>query len=421
MKVYSFLEIARHARKNSEYYSELYKEIDENEPDITKYPIIDQVKFWDANSLENNKVLTEKFEAGIIFKSGGTTGNPKFSCFTNSEWKAFTEISAKGYIQNGVKKGDRVGNLFYAGELYASFLYVSFISFFAETGINHPISGGAPIEEIVKIIKTLNINVLAGVPTTIMKIADFISKNKIEGIKIDLVLFGGESFYRDQRETLAEIFPGVTIHSILYASVDGGELGYADESCGIDEHRRFDETTIMEIVDEETGEPITDTEKPGKLLVTNLCRKLMPIIRYPAGDRAVWVDPVGVKDRKFRLLGRTEEGARIGPCTLYVQDAGKVLEAFSNHIKVLNFQIVTTHYDNKDQASLRILPLSKPKNPSELEEKIREKIYEERHMLEESAKNGITHPIEVRFIDESELFTNPRTGKAKRVVDNRFN
>ena len=48
----------------------------------------------------------------------------------------------------------------------------------------------------------------------------------------------------------------------------------------------------------------------------------MPIIRYPVGDNAVWIEP----GRKLRIIGRAEEGARVGPVTVYYDDMRLVLE-----------------------------------------------------------------------------------------------
>lgn len=420
MAIYKFKELVDYARANSRFYSEYFKDIPDDESDISKFPIMAQEQYWAANNLENNTLLTGKLDAGIVFKSGGTTGNPKFSYFTNEEWHEFVKISGFGYKHNGIKPGDKVANLFYAGELYASFIYITFSSFFANAGVNYPISGATEVSEIVNIIKTLNINVIAGTPTTIMKVAEFIFANKVENVKIDLVLFGGESFYTDQRESLKKIFPDVKINSVLYASVDGGELGFFDATCNQDEHRCFDETTILEIVDEESGIVIEDEDIAGKILITNLTRKLMPIIRYPAGDRAQWLEPKGTLNRKFKLLGRTEEGARIGPCTLYIEDILKVLEKHSDVLQVINFQIVLEHFDNLDKGTLLIVPISKNHDSQDLSELIKNSIYEERHMLTDLIKQELIHPIDVKFIENSELLTNKRTGKAKRVVDLRL-
>ncbi len=420
MAVYTFKELVDYARANSRFYSEYYKEVPIDEGDISKYPVIVQEKYWAANSIENNTLLTKSFDAGLVFKSGGTTGNPKFSYFTNDEWNEFTKISAFGYRHNGIKMGDKVANLFYAGELYASFIYITFSSYYANVGVNYPISGATEISEIVKLIKSLHLNVLAGTPTTIMKVAKYIAINDIKDVNIRLVLFGGESFYDDQRETIKNILPNVEINSILYASVDGGELGYSDNTCNQDEQRKFDATTILEIICDDNGELIEDVNIPGKIIITNLTRRLMPLIRYPVGDRAVWLEPKGTPNRKFKLLGRTEEGARLGPCTLYFEDVLKVLQLYSGIFQVVNFQIVIEHFDNMDKGTLLIVPIGTISNPDNICNQVRDSIYEERQMLLELVGQEVVHPFEVKFINDSELITNSRTGKIKRIVDNRF-
>ena len=126
MAIYKFKELVDYARANSRFYSEYFKDIPDDESDISKFPIMAQEQYWAANNLENNTLLTGKLDAGIVFKSGGTTGNPKFSYFTNEEWHEFVKISGFGYKHNGIKPGDKVANLFYAGELYASFIYITF-------------------------------------------------------------------------------------------------------------------------------------------------------------------------------------------------------------------------------------------------------------------------------------------------------
>lgn len=420
MDIHSFEEIVNFARTNSEFYRDLYKNVPIGEKDITKYPIIIQEKFWEANSIENNKLLTGPIENGMVLKSGGTTGNPKYSFFTSDEWYEFTKISSLGFKANGIKSGDRIANLFYAGELYASFLYITFVIESGGVGVNFPISGQAPVDEIVDLIMKLKINIIAGVPTTIMSLFDYVVKHNITDFKVDRILFGGESFYHDQRETIKAILPDIDISSILYASVDGAELGYVDKTCGVDEHRRFDQTTILEIIDEATDEPIEEQNVAGKLIVTNLYRKLMPLIRYPVGDRAMWIEPKGTPNRKFKLMGRSEEGARIGCATLYIQDALKVINYFKNEIHIINFQIVTIHHDNRDQGIIRLVLQNSEEQSDELANKILAKLYEERVMLKELVEKGLIHPIKIEWITNDMVETNKRTGKTKRIIDKRF-
>ena len=415
------LKLINFARQNSPFYKKLYKNIPEECDDISKYPIIDQQLFWRNNENMKDGVLTSKHGSGIVFKSGGTSGNPKFSYFTAKEWDSFTEVSGRGFCKNGIKKGDRIANLFYAGELYASFIYVTDLIKSAGIGVSYPIAGQTPIEEIVHISKKLNINVMAGVPTTMMNIVEYLQDHPELKPNIELILFGGETFYDDQLDAIYQCFGNIKINSILYASVDGGELGYFDAlTCKNGEHRVFDESTIMEIVDEASEEVINDENIAGKLLVTNLNRKLMPLIRYPVGDVAMWCEPKGVKNRKFKLLGRSQEGARIGPATLYIQDIIDILKHFHDEIHILNFQLLITHKDKKDMALIKLVPDNLPQYKDILAQKIIDYLYSERAMFKELLQNNIIHPIKIQWCEANELTSNPRTGKTKHILDERL-
>jgi phenylacetate-CoA ligase len=416
-----FLEHILFVRKHSPYYEKLYADVAKECEDISCYPIVEQSSFWEANENFGDGVLTSTHESGIVFKSGGTSGNPKYSYFSAKEWDDFTAVSGRGFRHNGIKQGDRIANLFYAGELYASFIYVTDLIKSANVGVSYPISGQIPIPEIVAMIQKLQINVLAGIPTTIMNIIAYLEEHPEIQLDIELILFGGESFYDDQLELISNFFANAKVHSILYASVDGGELGYFDAtSCKNGEHRTFDESTIMEIVDEDTLEVIEDENVIGKLLVTNLNRKLMPLIRYPVGDTAVWTEPKGSKNRKFKLLGRSQEGARIGPATLYIQDIIAIFEHFHNEVRVLNFQIHITHDAHKDRACIKVVPEHKPKEPEQLAKTIINYLYTQRTMLIDLLKDNLIHPITLEWVDSQEIQSNPRTGKTKRIIDKRL-
>jgi phenylacetate-CoA ligase len=416
-----FLEHVNFVRKNSPYYAQLYKDVPLGCEDISQYPIVDQKKFWRANENFGDGVLTAKHESGIVFKSGGTSGNPKYSYFSAKEWDDFTQVSGRGFRKNGVKKGDRIANLFYAGELYASFIYITDLIKSADVGVSYPIAGQTEISTIVEMLQKLNINVIAGVPTTIMNIVSYLQTHKDIKLNIDLVLFGGESFYDDQLQAIKDEFGDARVHSVLYASVDGGELGYFDAiTCENGEHRVFDESTIMEIVDEETNEVIKEANRAGILLVTNLNRKLMPLIRYPVGDMAMWTQEERAPDRKFKLLGRSQEGARIGPATLYLQDIEDILKYFHNDVHILNFQLLVTHDAKKDRAVIKVVPSLMPSNAQELSNKIIQRLYDQRVMFKELLANKIIHPISLEWCEADSLQKNARTGKTKRILDNRM-
>ncbi len=420
MKNQKLKELVLFAKKNSPFYKELYKNIDELNFLITDLPLIKQEEFWKANDIANNQLLTNSKEQGITFKSGGTTGNPKFSFFSYPEWQDFTNTFGQGMIKNDLAQDDKIANLFYAGNLYASFLFIHNSILNARSGQIFPIAGHTSCEEIISSLKQFNINVLAGVPTTIMKIVDYIKENKNQDLKINKILFGGESFYSDQREIIKTVFQGCKILSIGCASVDAGEIGFCDQGCEIDEHRVFDDSTILEIIDEDTSEVIKDVGVVGKIYLTNLNRKTMPIIRYPVGDKASWIEPLNTKNRKFKLAGRTNEGARVGPVTLYPSDIEKILHKFVKDLDISTFQIVITHIDAKDKATIKIASSKEKYILDKYTDVIRKEIYSERKMLHDSVVENIIQELQIDWIKQSELVVNERTGKLKRIIDKRY-
>jgi len=415
MKSYSLGELVQHARTYSPFYKELYKNIGTFSK-VEQLPVLDSASFWKANSIDDNQVLTAQQKDGIVFKSGGTTGNPKFSFFGLDEWEVFTRAFGEGMRKGGLETGERVANLFYAGDLYASFMFISKSIEKSNSNIVHyPLSGGAEFDHIIETMNSFQITTWAGVPTTMMKLTEYAQDNQLHAPK--KILFGGESMYQDQIDFIESVFPHVHIQSIGYASVDGGLLGYLDKTCGIQEHRVFSEYTIMEILDEDTLEVITEPNRPGKMFLTNLTRLLMPIIRYPVGDKAMWIDDASViEHRKFKILGRSEEGARVGPATIYYEDMSQLLNMFHDVIHIKGFQLCLVHFDGHDQLVIRVAA----NHPTDaVQRDIVEHIYTERSMIKKLVDDKLIHPLVLEFVHMTDLDTNARTGKLKRIIDAR--
>ena len=161
-------ELLQHIKDNSPYYKKLWAD---SPLDISKLPIIDQEDFWNANNWKDNSLLTCSKRTGVVFKSGGTTGRPKFSIFTKSEWHEFTKIFGES-MDAVLDNGDRVANMFYSGELYASFLFIEkSLELSKKDTLTFPVAGATSLKEMVKIINDYDINVLAGVPTSLMALA----------------------------------------------------------------------------------------------------------------------------------------------------------------------------------------------------------------------------------------------------------
>jgi phenylacetate-CoA ligase len=150
-------------------------------------------------------------------------------------------------------------------------------------------------------------------------------------------------------------------------------------------------------------------------VVTNLFRTLMPVIRYPVGDRAEWVDP---QRQRFRLMGRSGEGARLGAVMMPTEDIRAVLIEADPDRVITGMQLVTRRWDGKNGLILRLASLGEP--PAGLSEQLIEAVYAARPMYPAEVAAGAIHHLAIEWVARDELITNPRTGKLVQVVDERL-
>lgn len=412
VKVYTVDEIISYARNNSKYYQKLYKDVAPGAK-LADLPLIESDDFWANCDKDGYCVATRPQVDGQIFKSGGTTGNPKYSLYTHEEWQTMCECSGAVLTRGGLTNGTRIANMFYAGGMYASFLYTYSMLYFASAKtIMYNLSGNIYIEEMVHSILDHKINCLAGLPSILTKIVSYIDENNLTGFEVDTVYFAGETLYQDQRDRISKVFGReIEFRSIFYASNDGGPIGYFTKDCGFNEHRVMSELTLMELIDPDTGEVITEMNRPGVIYITSLFKTLIPLIRYPAGDMGEYTEPEGVPDRKFRILGRSNVAARAGYVTLYPQDIANVLKECN--IDYYSYQIIV---EREGRDFFRFKIACQEAGDTKL---FLEKLFEQRGILKEAIDDeAVGEPI-VEWCKASDLEYNPRTGKLKVVIDKR--
>ena len=414
-KVYSIEEIISYARANSRYYQELYKDIPEN-ASLEELPFVDQDHFWAHCDKTGGTVATRPQVDGQIFKSGGTTGEPKYSLYSAEEWQTMCECSGAVLGKGGLKNGMKIANLFYAGGLYASFIYTYSMLYFAPAKtIMYHLSGNISIEEMVTTIHEHRIDCIAGIPSILTKIASYIEEHEMKDFAVDTIYFAGETLFMDQREKIAKAFGReIEFRSIFYASNDGGPIGYFTKDCGFNEHRLMSDLCKMELIDPDTGEVITEMNRRGIIYITCLFKTLIPLIRYPAGDMGEYTEPEGTADRKFRILGRSNVAARAGYVTLYPQDVGNVLKMCD--IDYYSYQIIVEH-QIKDQFTFRIAVSQADENNTE---KFLNMLYKERSLLKNAIDDDMMEIPKIEWCKPSDMEYNPRTGKLKVLIDRRL-
>ncbi|MFB6805617.1 phenylacetate--CoA ligase family protein [Streptomyces sp. NPDC056387] len=419
MPVQQFSDLVRFARDRSPFYADLYADLPPHVSRITDVPVVDQNEFWAANTLHDNRVLTAPLGEAVVFKTGGTTGTPRFSCYTREEWREFVTAFGSGMVDAGLRPGHRVADLFYAGELYASFLFIlDSLAHAPVANVRLPIGGGAAPASTVATLEDFGAHVVAGTPTTLCRLAEHLTSTGRRMPGVEFLFFGGEALFADQRRLLSAAFPQATPRSLGYASVDGGLLGRPVPGPDPRTHRPFAPHTVVEILDETTGEPIREPGRPGRVVVTQLFRSLMPVIRYPAGDRAEWT---GTEGGPFRILGRAEEGVRVGPVSLYWQDATDAVAEADTEGRVTGMQLVVRRWEGRDGLVLRLAtaPGQDPAGLDLLAKGLVTGLNTARPLYPDSVAAGFVHPLGVEWVRHRDLVVNSRSGKLVRVVDER--
>ncbi|MFG2638253.1 phenylacetate--CoA ligase family protein [Streptomyces sp. NPDC048362] len=417
MPVQSFTELIRFVRHHSPFYRELYARLPEHVAHLTDLPVVPQADFWRANSPRGNRLLTAPLEEAVVFRSGGTTGAPKFSYYTRTEWREFTTAFGAGLVGAGLRPGHRVADLFYAGDLYASFSFVlDSLHRSPVANVRLPIGGATPWESTAATLEEFRVQAVAGTPTTLCSLAERLTRAGRTLPDVELLFFGGECLFGDQLPLLEAAFPNAEPRSLGYASVDAGLLGEAVPGGDPRVHRAFTPYTVVEILDDESDDPVGDPGVPGRLVVTDLRRRLMPVLRYPAGDRAEWVDrDAGV----FRILGRAEEGVRVGPVSLYTEDVHEVVAGADGSGTVSGVQLVVRRRDGRDGLVLRLAVARPGEEHRALEESVVQGLLAQRPFYAEATTAGHVNPLVVEWVRHQDLAVNSRSGKLVRVVDER--
>lgn len=339
---------------NTNYYKKIINneilKLDNNQfyEEFLKIPLLGKNEIYSnclpdsTNIISNNNLLDT-----YIFASGGTTGKPKFALYTYEELDYATYILSDIYRVAGIKSNDKVANLFIAGGLWTSFIVANkAIEKIGATCL--PIGGNTSFDTILEFFKMLKPNVLIGLPSIILKFAEFCESKNVK-INLDLILYGGEHLRKNSREYLSKIFDNPKIMSAGYAAVDCGPIGFQCEYLSGSLHHVLSNYQFVEFINN-NGIPAKNGEV-GEIVVTNLNRVRMPIIRFKTGDLGIahtnYVCKCGRSNLVFELLGRCDDILVIGGTNLTPNDFENSISKFNELSDI--FQIVAkTNTDGFD-------------------------------------------------------------------------
>lgn len=373
-------------------------------------PVLTRDDLFDHGPPHSEAMLTGALASAYVFRTGGTTGHPKFSVFSSAEFRAMVEPFVLTYRAAGLEPADRVANTFTVGSLYASFVFVN--RCLEEMGVvNLPYTMSAPPELVASQWDLFGLTALMGFPSHLMSVVKAIGPGKIRKL-----FYAGEHLHAPDRRILTEEYGIAHIASGGYGAVDTGLMGYQCRAATGSEHHVLVDHAVVEIVDAETLEPVSDGE-PGRVLITCLDRLLMPMIRYDIGDRARWLAepcPCGRPEPRFELLGRGGDALRIGIANVGHDEIALALQEVAAVV-----QIVKERHDGSDRLLVRYEPRSAQQGAGgrRAPDELSRLVLAAKPDLAKMVAAGQIAPVVVQEVPAGALPRSPLTGKQIKVED----
>ena len=256
-------------------------------------------------------------------------------------------------------------------------------------------------------------NAVVGLPSIIIKLAEEIKARGL-AIRIEKILYGGEHLRPQTCDFLRETVGAVSIRSAGYACVDTGPIGWQCAHLAGSVHHVLEEYCYTEILSTIDLQPVTGNE-PGEIVATNLNRLLMPVVRYRTGDLGRWVETgncqCGFSGQSFELLGRCDDLLVIGGINLMPVDVAAGLAGLAVS---QSFQIAAKTVNGRDQLCLR-LEADKILADKTVVAALQKGSYKIAESLHENWMD-----IVIEWYKPGQIMRNPRTGKLKPVVDERY-
>ncbi|KAF5636165.1 AMP-dependent synthetase ligase [Fusarium sp. NRRL 52700] len=393
----------------SPFHKDLYRDLATTGQLIPKeVPSIDHSKYWAAYHDSERSVITSGQIDGVLMKTGGTTGIPEFTSYSQIELLRTASLLGDG-LHAGLRAGDRVANLFYAGDLYGSFLlHILSVIYLPITANQIPIGGLMAPDVTAQLLRTCRATAVLSTITSLVRLVSYCRPKQEGFLAVTAVMFGGEPMFEDQNATMAYLFPNATIRSCIYGSIDAGVVTVSAGSSDPSEHVVLSAAAIVEILIDQNGAlvPTEESNIPGTLVVTNLIRDLTLVIRYPTGDRTEWIDQSA---GTFRLLGRNNYA---------VPYLRQLARAVLKTVAIEAFLVVITHQDSKDAIEVTLNKSEPP--PVGSGDDIIEMLNEQTPMLKKNIEMGLVAPTKVCFKSICDMKTNPRTGKLPEIIDLRL-
>ena len=344
-----------------------------------------------------------------IHASSGTTGKPVVSCYTRKDLDVWSEVMARGLTMMGVTDEDIIQNTHGYGLFTGGFGVHYGAQKLGASVI--PISTGQTRRQI-EIMKDFGTSVMIFTPSYGLYLSEVAEEEGFnpDDSSLKAIGFGAEMWTEEMRQEIQKRFkvPAYNIYGLTEITGPGIGIECAEQK-GL---HIAEDYFYPEIVDPNTLEQ----KKPGEtgtLVLTNLERESMPVIRFITKDITSLNYEKCNCGRSFvrmnRITGRADDMLKVKGVAVFPSQIEKAL--FKIDDIEPHYQIIVTRPNRLDQMEVRV---EASKNLFFDEVK---KLVETKEKIARYIENEIGIRVDVTLVEPKSI---PRSeGKAVRVIDKR--
>ncbi len=344
-----------------------------------------------------------------LHASSGTTGKPIVVAYTKEDVQDWTTAMLRSFAACGLHQGDIIQNAYGYG-LFTGGLGAHYgAEALGATVI--PISGGNTDRQIM-VLKDFGVTAICCTPSYFLHLVERAGELgvNLKDLPLRVGVFGAEPWTQGMRERI-EAESGIKAYDIYGLSEIIGPGVAMECPCQAGPHL-FEDMFYPEIINTKTGEPCPDGVE-GELVLTTLCKRAMPMIRYRTHDiTALGADPCDCG----RTLRRIQRIARRSDDMLIIRG----VNMFPSQLAAALLKVEGTrpHYQI-------IVDRDKGLDTLEVQVEVTAEFFSDKVSELEGLQAKLTHSIEtVTGLHADVRLVAPRTlqrseGKARRVVDKR--
>ena len=188
-------------------------------------------------------------------------------------------------------------------------------------------------DNFMSVLENAHPTVVSGLPSAL----DFGLSEDFEvpaDSSVRLLLTGGNFFSNNKRMTLENKWRLSWYDFLGVSEIFGPIMGECSQKCGL----HYDKDLLLvELIDPETMQPISDSEKIGMLVITPLWNKGSPLVRYWTDDFAYRItDPCacGEEGERIYVCGRKNDYIKIGNKYVFPRDVEHILYGCSKDYRI---------------------------------------------------------------------------------------